>query len=125
MNHRLNLFISFSTSWISTHSVPKMDPEFSVFNISFPWFSVIGAGVVIIVGSIVSHCTGGHDISKTGTKLISPVAHWLVPTEIREVELRTISTKPNEEDDTTHWTWSSPEEAAEDNKKHGVMEIKN
>lgn len=98
--------------------MPKLDEEFSVFDISFPWFSVIGAGIAFLVGTIVSHFTGGYDISKTGTKLISPVAHWLVPKEIREMELREMPTKTviDEENDATHWTWSAPEE---DNcKKH-------
>lgn len=62
------------------------DDEFSVFNISFAWFSVIGAGTVFLVGTFVSHLTGGYD--RLDIKLISQVAHWLVPKEIREIELR-------------------------------------
>lgn len=112
--NQLDLWTHFSTSWISTHSVPKLSPEYSIFNIAFPWFSLIGAMIVFIVGTIVSALTGGYDISKTGTKLISPVAHWLVPREIREMELQEISAKPQEdENDDTHWTWSAPEETVE------------
>lgn len=87
-----------------------MSEEFSIFNISYPWFSVIGATTVVIIGTVVSACTGGYDISKTGTKLISPVAHWLVPKEIRDMELRAMPVKVDEGNDTTQWTWSSPEE---------------
>ena len=84
-----------------------------MFQIAFPWFSVIGASIVFVVGVVVSHFTGGYDISLTGTKLISPVAHWLVPKEIRDLELKEMPQKVDEENDTTHWTWSGPDEEEE------------
>lgn len=90
-----------------------MDESFSIFNIAFPWFSVISFVICCSVGVIVSHFTGGYDISRTGTKLISPVAHGLVPKEIRDVELQQLKSRgpiSPEEDAQTHWTWSSPEE---------------
>lgn len=103
-----------------------MDEEFSIFNISFPWFGLIGSLIVISVGMVVSHCTGGYDISKTGTKLISPVAHCLVPREIREMELQVISQSPvhGDEPDNTHWTWSSPDEAAQEAGEKVKIEVK-
>lgn len=98
-----------------------MAEGFSVFNIAFPWFSVISVTTVLVVGVIVSKLTGGYDISKTGTKLISPVAHGLVPKDIRMVELKELKAhrQPTEkEEGETHWTWSSPDEDdAEQGKK--------
>lgn len=81
----------------------------------------------MIVGVIVSACTGGYDISRTGTKLISPVAHWLVPKEIRDMELNAVCNgngKQDEEIDAAHWTWSSPEEAAEQVKAPVILSVK-
>lgn len=88
---------------------------------------MIGASLVLIVGVIVSACTGGYDISRTGTKLISPVAHWLVPKEIRDTELSAVCNgngKQDEEIDAAHWTWSSPEESAEQVKTPDGLSMK-
>lgn len=90
-----------------------MDADFSVFNIAFPWFSVISVITVVSVGMLVSKLTGGYDISKTGTKLISPVAHGLVPRDIRVVELQELKAHPmttEQEEGETHWTWSASDE---------------
>lgn len=75
------------------------DDGFSVFNISFAWFPVIGAGTVFLVGTFVSHLTGGYD--RLDTKLISKVAQWLVPKEIRKMELRE-RTRQSEIGNSTH-----------------------
>lgn len=98
-----------------------MDEEFSVFNIAFPWFSVISVFCVFSIGMLVSKFTGGYDISKTGTKLISPVAHGLVPKDIRDVELKELKINPKstaeKEEGETHWTWSTPEGNDEEKKE--------
>lgn len=60
-----------------------MDHTFSVYKISFPWFTVIGTLVVFIIGIPVSHFTGGQDFKQLGKRLFSPVVHFLLPEDVR------------------------------------------
>lgn len=68
----------------------------SIFNIAIPWLAVLSCVIVWVVGIIVSLLTGGHDLNRTGSKLISPCCKRFVPLEIRELELRDLDTNHNQ-----------------------------
>lgn len=66
-----------------SNTTKTMDHSFSIYKISFPWFTVIGTIVVFLVGIPVSHFTGGQDVKLLGKRLISPVVHFLLPEDVR------------------------------------------
>lgn len=60
---------------------------FSIYNMSFVWYSTVGTFLVFLVGIPVSYLTGSQDLSKMHAKLISPVVHRWLPKEITKSEL--------------------------------------
>lgn len=61
--------------------------EFSIYKISFVWYSTVGTFLVFLVAIPVSYLTGSQDLSKMQAKLISPVVHWMLPKEVTNNEL--------------------------------------
>lgn len=55
------------------------EKPFSVFRVSFVWYTLIGASIVFITGVLVSWITGHQEIGQLESKLLSPVVHFLLP----------------------------------------------
>lgn len=79
----------------SSFFTPEEESDgFSIYNISFVWYSTVGTFLVFLVGIPVSYLTGSQDLNKVQAKLFSPVVHWLLPETVRRGEL---SVKPEED----------------------------
>ncbi|GAB0088916.1 sodium-coupled monocarboxylate transporter 2 [Sergentomyia squamirostris] len=109
----LNVTSILLNSTITTPVTPVDDDDgFEIYKISFAWFSIFGLLAVFIVGIPISMFTGSNDIYKTGKRLISPVAHWMLPDEIRNkdstltVDVVTDKTRDNQVKETT-WVWET------------------
>lgn len=98
----------------------NFEENFSVFKIAFPWFAVIACLLVWLVAIPVSYFTGGEDLSKSGTKLLTPLVHSWIPKEIRDMELKQVQVNPKlaeKQELEAHWTWSSPDAEEEEAAK--------
>uniref|UniRef100_A0A7G3AU22 Putative sodium/solute symporter n=1 Tax=Lutzomyia longipalpis TaxID=7200 RepID=A0A7G3AU22_LUTLO len=97
------------------------DDSFALHKISFVWFAVFGFLMVPLVGIPISLLTGSNDVYKTGKRLISPVAHWLLPEDIRNkepplnTEIPIINKEGNQVKETT-WVWEGAEKAEKGGK---------
>ncbi|XP_050086804.1 sodium-coupled monocarboxylate transporter 2-like [Anopheles aquasalis] len=67
-----------------TFHAPQDDAEFSIYNISFVWYSTVGTLIVFLVGIPVSYLTGSQDMRNFKAKLIAPLAQWMLPEEVRQ-----------------------------------------
>lgn len=65
----------------------KPDDGFAFHKISFQWYGTIGAVTTWVVTIIVSHLTGGQDISKLNIQLLSPFVQKLLPEKYHHTEL--------------------------------------
>lgn len=77
------------------------DDGFAFYKISFQWYSTIGVATTWIASVILSHLTGGQELSNFNMQLLSPfVQKWLSPkhhqTELRQVEKRKHLNKQND-----------------------------
>lgn len=84
---------------------PKLEPDdgFAFYKISFQWYCVIGAIMFWIPAVIISHLTGGQDLSKFNIKLLSPFIQQLMSKKYRHTELSQIENKqalPKKSDET-------------------------
>ncbi|XP_058447704.1 sodium-coupled monocarboxylate transporter 2 [Malaya genurostris] len=82
----------------------ETDPGFSIYTISFVWYSTVGTILVFLIGIPVSYMTGSQDLSKLQSKLISPVAHWLLPGDMVNSEL-TLKTDDEKQEVTQIKEW--------------------
>ncbi|XP_055716531.1 sodium-coupled monocarboxylate transporter 2 [Phlebotomus papatasi] len=95
-------------------SISAEDDSFALHKISFVWYAVIGFLIVPLVGIPVSLLTGSNDIYKTGKRLISPVAHWILPEDMRtkdgplNMENVITNIQGDQIKDTT-WVWEGKE----------------
>ncbi|XP_055542485.1 sodium-coupled monocarboxylate transporter 2-like [Wyeomyia smithii] len=55
------------------------NPEFSIYKISFVWYSTIGTLLVFLVGIPISYLTGSQDLRQMNVKLLAPIAQRLLP----------------------------------------------
>ncbi|XP_055610558.1 sodium-coupled monocarboxylate transporter 2-like [Uranotaenia lowii] len=87
------------------------EDEFSIYKMSFVWYSTVGTFLVFLVGIPVSYFTGSQDLSKMQAKLISPVVHWLLPREIVKSELQLKLDEHQSENHTIkEWTFTATED---------------
>ncbi|XP_055686683.1 sodium-coupled monocarboxylate transporter 2 isoform X1 [Lutzomyia longipalpis] len=106
---------SFSSlSLNATTSPPEEDDSFALHKIAFAWFSIFGFVITVSVGILVSFLTGPNDVHKTERRLISPVAHWLLPEDIQEKEAAlsintAVINKDGSEMKESTWVWESKE----------------
>lgn len=70
-----SIFISNSSQIVSE----VLEKPFSIFRVSFVWYTLIGSSIVFIIGVIVSWTTGHQEIRQLEPKLLSPVVHYLLP----------------------------------------------
>lgn len=75
---------------MTTLSNIKPDDEFAFYKISFQWYPLIGTILFWIPAVIVSHLTGGQDMSKFNIKLLSPFVQRMLPIKYRPTELTLI-----------------------------------
>ncbi|XP_053690872.1 sodium-coupled monocarboxylate transporter 2-like [Sabethes cyaneus] len=75
---------------VTQTSVPQMfqeaSPGFSIYNISFVWYSTVGALLVFLVGIPVSYFTGSQSLSQMNAKLLAPMAQWMLASKKTTVE---------------------------------------
>lgn len=60
---------------------PDESKVFPLFRLSYLWVTPIGFSTVMLVGIIVSFCTGITDLKSLDPELISPISQWLLPPE--------------------------------------------
>ncbi|XP_053695458.1 sodium-coupled monocarboxylate transporter 1 [Sabethes cyaneus] len=75
------------TQTFSQPTLPETSQEFSIYKISFVWYSTVGTLLVFLVGMPVSYLTGSQDLNQICAKLIAPVAQWMLPHEMTASEL--------------------------------------
>ncbi|XP_058058291.1 sodium-coupled monocarboxylate transporter 2-like [Anopheles bellator] len=92
------------------HSSSQGSGEFSIYNISFVWYSTVGTLIVFLVGIPVSYLTGSQDMRNFKPKLIAPLAQWMLPAEVRQSDfsLKEENCKSNTATVNT-WTFTSNE----------------
>ncbi|XP_062554542.1 sodium-coupled monocarboxylate transporter 2-like [Armigeres subalbatus] len=83
---------------VQTSSTMTSDSGFSIYKMSFVWYSTVGTFLVFLIGIPVSYFTGSQDLSRMHAKLISPLVHRWLPNEITKNELVLKSSKVNSED---------------------------
>lgn len=82
----------FNVTQLEFHdALESSSSEFSIYHISFVWYSTVGTFLVFLIGIPVSYLTGSQDLEKMQTKLISPVVHWMLPGKMTESD-RTFKT---------------------------------
>lgn len=69
------------------------DDGFAFYKISFQWYSTIGLIMTWIPAVIISHLTGGQDLSKFNIQLLSPFVQNMLPIKYRHIELKTVIQK--------------------------------
>lgn len=82
--------------WFSrnvTETMNEIDDGFAFYKISFQWYSAIGAVMTWIPAIIVSHFTGGPDMSKFNIKLFAPFVQKMIPARYHHTELKTVDKK--------------------------------
>lgn len=101
------------TSTVNATQVPAIgERPFNIYRLSFVWYGFLGTFITIIVGVIVSWMTGGEDIKKIGSRLIAPVAHFMLPPGafVTEVPLETIvrdeKTPATVQIEKPQWDWN-------------------
>ncbi|XP_055635012.1 sodium-coupled monocarboxylate transporter 2-like [Toxorhynchites rutilus septentrionalis] len=78
----------FNVTRLELYDAPEStSSEFSIFNISFVWYSTVGTFLVFLIGIPVSYLTGSQDLEKMQSKLISPVVHWMLPSDTTKNDL--------------------------------------
>ncbi|XP_052867418.1 sodium-coupled monocarboxylate transporter 2-like [Anopheles cruzii] len=94
------------------HSSPQDSGEFSIYNISFVWYSTVGTLIVFLVGIPVSYLTGSQDMRNFKPKLIAPLAQWMLPAEVRQSDfsLKEENCKSNTATVNT-WTFTTANES--------------
>lgn len=101
------------TSILNATLSEEPEKPFSIYRISFAWYGMLGACITFFVGVLVSWLTGGEDIKRVGSRLISPVVHFLLPPEAfqTEVPLETIvkdeKTPATVQIEKSEWDWNS------------------
>lgn len=72
-----------STSALISNSTVIADDviqySFSIYRISFVWYSLMGSSIVFFIGIIVSWLTGHQEIKNLDPNLLSPVVQFLIP----------------------------------------------
>lgn len=87
------------------------DNGFSIYKMSFVWYSTVGTFLVFLVGIPVSYLTGSQDLSKMHAKLISPVVHRWLPKEVTKSELVLKTSAVNPDDvHIKEWVFTPAEE---------------
>lgn len=86
------------------------DEGFSVYKISFIWYSFVGSVIFWAVAVPVSHLTGAQELDKLDINLLSPVIKCFIPKRYRHTELQVYTAKQVSPDTTdlkegTEWTW--------------------
>lgn len=72
---------------------------FPLYKVSYMWYSVIGCLLTVIVGLVCSFITGGKNINKLDSRLLSPLAlsvYQSLPSKIRPKFNTSIQTKEEE-----------------------------
>lgn len=82
--------------------VPEIEADdgFAFYKISFQWYSTIGAIMFWIPAIIVSHATGGQDLSKFNMKLLSPFIRRMLPRKYHHTELKPLDKKMSNDKET-------------------------
>lgn len=83
---------------------------FSLYRMSFIWYSFVGGVIFWVVAIVVSHLTGAQDLSKLDINLLSPVIQRLMPKRYRHTELqvytaKVVSPDANDLKEGTEWVW--------------------
>lgn len=95
----------------STAVTDNSSGGFSIYKMSFVWYSTVGTFLVFLVGIPVSYLTGSQDLSKMHAKLISPVVHRWLPKEITKSDLVLKTSGVNPEDvQIKEWVFTPAEE---------------
>lgn len=103
INLRIRLFFYFFFNISSIFSANMIlfsdaDEEFTIHNISFHWFTLIGVICAWIPGVLISHITGGRDLTNFNYRLFSPwIERWL-PRQCLHTTLKQISIVNDEEE---------------------------
>lgn len=89
----INYINNFShTNSLSLHH----EAEKSIYNVSFQWYSIIGAAVFSISAILLSRITGPQDKDKTvEPSLISPLAQFMLPKANRLIEMQALAKTDN------------------------------
>ncbi|XP_055541955.1 sodium-coupled monocarboxylate transporter 2-like [Wyeomyia smithii] len=93
------------------------DSGFSIYKISFVWYSTVGTLLVFLVGIPVSYLTGSKHLNQMCPKLISPVAHWMLPNEMTDRELTASETDDEKINDIHVKRWILPASEKHEQKK--------
>ncbi|XP_055297867.1 sodium-coupled monocarboxylate transporter 2-like [Sitodiplosis mosellana] len=64
------------------------DEGFALHKIAFQWYPLIGVILMCVPAIIISHLTGGQDLTKLNVLLLSPCAQKLVPKKYRHIQLK-------------------------------------
>lgn len=66
----------------------ESEDEFALHKIAFQWYPVLGVFLMIIPAIIISHLTGGQDLTKLNIQLLSPCAQKFMPKKYRHFQLK-------------------------------------
>lgn len=83
-----NTTISGITGNATLQILAELDDSFSIYQLAFPWYGVLGTIILFAVAIPVSYLTGSEDVRELGPRLISPVAHWMLPKEILKTDIQ-------------------------------------
>ncbi|XP_055303103.1 sodium-coupled monocarboxylate transporter 2-like isoform X2 [Sitodiplosis mosellana] len=64
--------------------IQKPSDGFALYKIAFQWYPVIGVLITWISAILISHLTGGQDLTNLNTQLLSPCIRKLIPKKYRD-----------------------------------------
>ncbi|KAL3275705.1 hypothetical protein HHI36_020454 [Cryptolaemus montrouzieri] len=72
----------------TTITKPKSDDDiFILFRLSFYYYTMLGALITVLIGSIISFFTNKDDDPVVPKRLLSPIIHWMYPGEDEDEEM--------------------------------------
>ncbi|OAD54694.1 Sodium-coupled monocarboxylate transporter 1, partial [Eufriesea mexicana] len=92
---------NISESFLKQFDRPDEENVFSLYRLSYHWFTGLGTIIVIVVGNLISWITGITDPSTIDKRLLSPIIHSLLPKPKQENSVHIESTPGNTELATT------------------------